>query len=298
MTKKTLNITQLYPSEMNIYGDNGNALALKKRAELCGFAVKLRAFEPGDSPEILRESDVILGGGGQDSGQEKVLEDLQKNAEILRGLAADGAVMLVICGLYQLFGKFFRESDGTELDGIGIFNAETVAGPKRLIGNITIATEFGRLVGYENHSGLTYLRGGQAAFGRVEMGAGNNGRDGEIGWNFAALKAEFLAGKSARKGGILRDENDEKVREKHEILREKPSEKNVGGSEGARENNCFGSYLHGPILPKNAAFAQELLRLAVVRKFGDDAKISVSPELASLDRLAARAQGIAAKRPR
>ena len=251
MTEKILNIVQLYPREMNIYGDNGNVLVLKKRAELYGFATNFREFEIGDSRNILDAADIILSGGGQDSGQNLIIDDLQKNGEILRGLAQNGVAMLVICGLYQLFGNFYQVNEREKMDGIGIFDMETVASSRRLIGNIVTKTEFGEIVGYENHSGLTTLASGQKAFGKVVRGAGNNG---------------------------------------------------VDKTEGARSRNCFGSYLHGPILPKNPCLADELIRLAVSRKFGVEklgARDEISrKELEKLGEIVARAREIAMKRPR
>lgn len=270
-SEKTLNIVQLYPREMNIYGDNGNVLVLKKRAELYGFVSHVQAFEPGNSVDKLRQADLIVGGGGQDSGQLKVAADLQKNAAILRQIVADGVPGIMICGLYQLFGNRFLTSDGTEIAGIGVFDIDTVGQSRRLIGNIVVDSEFGQLIGFENHSGLTYLADGQASFGTVLSGAGNNGQDGD---------AKFTRN---RDGGKIREHN-------------------VGGSEGARSNNCFGSYLHGPILPKNPVLADELLRLAFERTYGET-KLQPRNEIAKielkrLDDLAEKARAIAMKRPR
>ncbi|MFZ2560249.1 MAG: hypothetical protein WAW91_01295 [Candidatus Nanoperiomorbaceae bacterium] len=268
---KIINIVQLYPSEMNIYGDNGNVLVLQKRAELYGFAPHVQHLEPGDSAAKLRAADLIIGGGGQDSGQAKVTADLQKNAAVIREVVASGVPAIVICGLYQLFGNRFVTNDGAEMAGVGVFDAETIAQPRRLIGNIVIDSGFGQLIGFENHSGLTYLMDGQASFGAVVSGSGNNGQDGD---------PRFV--RTARRGRIR--------------------ERNVGGSEGARSVNCFGSYLHGPILPKNPSLADELLRLAVVRKYGEQKLQPLNEdagvELARLDALATKARATAIKRPR
>ena len=115
--------------------------------------------------------------GGQDSGQSLVEQDLLAISDELHRLADDNVPMLMICGLYQLFGRFFKTADGTTIPGIGIFKAETHAGPKRLIGNVVTDTPFGEMVGYENHSGLTLLDDDQPALGRIMKGAGNNGED-------------------------------------------------------------------------------------------------------------------------
>jgi CobQ-like glutamine amidotransferase family enzyme len=224
---------------MNIYGDHGNLLTLQKRCQWRGIKTEYISHEPGQ--KFDNSADIILGGGGQDSGQDKIQVDLLKNGSKLRHMADDSVPMLLICGLYQLFGHYFETNAGHHIDGIGLFDAWTKAGPTRLIGNIITETDLGEIVGYENHSGLTYLNKGQASFGRVIKGAGNNGSD---------------------------------------------------GLEGARTKNTFGSYLHGPILPKNPALADELIRLALIRKYGE-AKLSNLD-----DQLAHQAHNSAASRPR
>ena len=272
-SRKTLKIVQLYPDEMNIYGDNGNVLVLSERSKLYGFSPEISYFEVGSDPKIIREADILVGGGGQDSGQLKVAADLQKNAEVFRESIAKGCAGVLICGMYQLFGKRFLTNDGDEIAGISVFDVETIAQPKRLIGNIVIDSDFGKLVGFENHSGLTYLRDGQAAFGEIVSGGGNNGKDGS--WN----------------------------REKEDLKNiSKVSEKNLGGSEGSRTENCFGSYLHGPILSKNPKFADALLLIAAKRKFGCEQLEAVNEDsrkrLAHLDEIAERAREIVFSRPR
>jgi CobQ-like glutamine amidotransferase family enzyme len=239
----------LYPHEMNIYGDHGNLESLTRRAELYGFTVEQILYEP--SEKFPLDADIVLGGGGQDSGQGKITDDLQKIAPKLRELADNGTPMLMICGLYQLFGNYFLTNTGEKIPGIGVFDAHTEAGPTRLIGNIVTEWNGQQLVGYENHSGLTHLGTGQPPFATVIQGAGNNGQD---------------------------------------------------STEGARVGNVFGSYLHGPILPKNVALADELLRLAAERKFSDK-KLTPRSEvaaqkLAALDELATEARAIAMTRPR
>ncbi|MDR1449229.1 MAG: glutamine amidotransferase [Propionibacteriaceae bacterium] len=238
MTKR-LAVAMLYPQEMNIYGDRGNLESLTRRAERHGFAVDQIFYEPGQP--FPRHADVILGGGGQDSGQSRVVDDLTALGPLLKELADDGLPMLMICGLYQLFGHHFRTSQGDVIAGIGLFDAVTVGGSRRLVGNVVADWDGYRLVGYENHSGLTELAGGQAPLARVVRGAGNNGRD---------------------------------------------------KTEGARTGNVFGSYLHGPILPKNPRLADELIRLAAVRRYGSFAPLPLD------DSLADRARAVALSRPR
>jgi CobQ-like glutamine amidotransferase family enzyme len=176
MTKPVLHIVQLYPRDMNIYGDWGNVLTVMRRAEWHGYKPVLTEYNPGDA--FPDDVDIIIGGGGQDSGQDIVQADLLKIKPRLLELANDDTPMLVICGLYQLFGNFFRTKDGHELIGIGWFDLETHGGPERMIGNITVhSDEFGDIIGYENHSGQTFLKQGVQPLGTVTKGAGNNGQD-------------------------------------------------------------------------------------------------------------------------
>lgn len=226
---------------MNLYGDHGNILALKRRCEWRGIKVNIIAHEPGD--ELPEKIDIIFGGGGQDSGQSKIEEDLQRIAPRLKELVENNTPTLVICGLYQLFGKYFETSEGQKIQGTGILNLTTTAGPTRLIGNITINTpEFGEVVGYENHSGLTYLGEGVHAFGTIISGAGNNGED---------------------------------------------------MTEGAKYKNCIGTYLHGPILPKNPRVTDFLIMKAIEVSTGKLKKLEILN-----DRIEQRAHKVATTRPR
>ncbi len=208
-----ITILHLYPKEMNLYGDHGNILTLRRRCEWRGIGVRVISCEPGDPfPEHV---DLLFGGGGQDSGQSRIEEDLQRRAEDIRALVEDGTPALVICGLYQLFGTGFLTSEGQNIQGIGALPAHTVAGDGRLIGNICVHSgEFGDIIGFENHSGLTYLDGAQP-LGTTKHGEGNNGKD---------------------------------------------------NTEGARYRNCIGTYLHGPVLPKNPALADFLILKALQRR--------------------------------
>ncbi|HEX7483558.1 MAG TPA: glutamine amidotransferase, partial [Candidatus Saccharimonadales bacterium] len=150
--KKQITVLQLYPRDMNIYGDWGNTLVLKRRLEWHGYDANLLAYNPGDT--FPKDVDLIVGGGGQDSGQDIIQNDLLKIAPILQKLADDNVPMLMICGLFQLFGKFFKTQDGHVIEGIGLLDIETHAGPERLTGNIiTESDQFGEIIGYENHSG-------------------------------------------------------------------------------------------------------------------------------------------------
>ncbi|MES2876501.1 MAG: glutamine amidotransferase, partial [Patescibacteria group bacterium] len=118
--KPTLNIVQLYPRDMNIYGDWGNVLTVMQRAKWHGYEPVLHEYNPGDA--FPQDVDILIGGGGQDAGQDKIQADLLKIAPKLHELVKTDTPMLAICGLYQMFGNFFRTKDGHEIKGIGIFN--------------------------------------------------------------------------------------------------------------------------------------------------------------------------------
>jgi hypothetical protein len=172
-SKGTIRVVQLYPRDMNIYGDWGNALVLQRRIQWHGYTPELLEYNVGDP--FPADVDIILGGGGQDSGQLVIQDDLQARAGELKELAEDGAPMLLICGLYQLFGRFFKTRTGSVIPGIGVLDVETQGTDERLIGNVKVATEeFGEVLGYENHSGQTTLGSGVRPLGTVAKGTGRN----------------------------------------------------------------------------------------------------------------------------
>lgn len=203
MTDKSIRLLQLYPRDMNIYGDWGNALVLKRRLEWHGYKVELLAYNPGDP--FPKNVDLIVGGGGQDSGQDKVQNDLLAIGQTLHNLANEDIPMLMICGLYQLFGKFFKTQDGHTIEGIGILDIETHAGPERLVGNVVTESEFGDLVGYENHSGQTFLGKDVMPLGKVIKGAGNNGQDETEGARYQNVIGTYLHGSILPKNPQLAD---------------------------------------------------------------------------------------------
>lgn len=197
-------IVSLYPRDMNIYGDRGNVLALARRARAHGFAPRVVEVNPGDPwPERV---DIVLGGGGQDSGQGRVAADLQGRGTEIRALAEDGTPMLVICGLYQLFGHRFITYTGEELTGIGVLDVETRGGDTRMIGNIVAqSADFGEVIGYENHSGDTVLGPGSAPLARIVQGAGNNPRDGVEGARTGNVIGSYLHGSLLPKNPAISD---------------------------------------------------------------------------------------------
>ncbi len=180
----TLTLGHLYPELMSTYGDRGNILALARRAAWRGIALQLESIGLGMPVEPARY-DLFFFGGGQDREQAVVADDLQAKGPALREAVESGAVLLAICGGYQLLGHEFRTAGGTVLRGIGLLDLWTVAGERRHIGNVIVRCELDgtprTLVGFENHSGKTYLGAAARPLGYVEVGAGNNGEDGTEG---------------------------------------------------------------------------------------------------------------------
>lgn len=204
MKKNELNILELYPKDMNIYGDSGNVLVLKKRAEKRNISVNILSYNIGDS--FPKNVDIVVAGGGQDSGQEKVNKDLLKIKDKLKKLAENYTPMLLICGSYQLFGNYFRTNEGKVLKGIGILNAYTEATNERMVGNIiTESVPFGEIIGYENHSGKTTLEGDTLPLGLVKLGAGNNGEDNTEGARYKNVIGTYLHGSLLPKNPKIAD---------------------------------------------------------------------------------------------
>lgn len=173
----TYRIGWLYPTKMNIYGDRGNVIALQRRAEWRGLRSEVVDIHIGDA--IPADIDTFFFGGGQDGQQVAVARDLHGDkGKTVNSAIEAGASMLAVCGGYQLLGHEYRPHNAEPLPGTGLFDLETVAGPERFIGNVVIESQWGDLVGFENHSGLTHLAPGQAPMGKVKVGRGNNGVDG------------------------------------------------------------------------------------------------------------------------
>lgn len=183
---------------MNLYGDRGNILALSRRLEWHGLDAEVipvslnETFGP-------RDFDILFVGGGQDKEQKLVCDDFEKvKGACLQAAAEDDAVILAICGGYQLLGKHFKIDEATTLPGVGILDAWTEAGNKRLIGNIAIdvqiVNEPRTLVGFENHSGQTFLGPSATPLGKVIAGYGNNGSDGREGCVYRNVFGTYLHG--------------------------------------------------------------------------------------------------------
>lgn len=216
-----LKICHLYPDVLNLYGDGGNILCMQKRLLWRGVGAEVTRLPLG-SKTSLAAFDLVFIGGGQDFEQQVLLEDLHRGrAGEIRAAAGDGVVFLTICGGYQMLGHYYETFDGKRCDFIGLLDLCTVGAKKRMIGNYKFRCTPGAggsvVVGFENHSGQTYLGPSLEPLGTVLSGYGNNGED---------------------------------------------------KTEGAHWQNVFGTYSHGPLLPKNPAFCDLLLSTALERKYG------------------------------
>jgi len=236
-----LNICHLYPNLMDTYGDKGNILTIQRRCEWRGIKTILSQVSINDSL-TSDDFDIYFFGGGQDRQQIIVGEDLQKKAKGIKKSIENGAVLLSICGGYQLLQNYFKTLEGKEIKGTGLFDAHTLGSKDRMIQNLMIEIDTDlqseiknvypstnyklqttNLIGFENHSGKTYLGKKTQPLGQVVIGSGNNGDD---------------------------------------------------KTEGAIYKNAFGCYLHGSLLPKNPHFADFLIAKALERRHG---KVNLKP---------------------
>jgi CobQ-like glutamine amidotransferase family enzyme len=208
--KKTFTVGWLYPDLMNIYGDRGNILTLLKRAEWRDYDARLLQLGRGTTKK-MDEVDVFFFGGGQDREQALVYEDLleHKQPPLERAVAA-GAVVLAVCGGYQLLGHYYQTAEGERFPGIGLIDVRTEAGKRRFIGDVVVDTSIvgltpTTLVGFENHSGRTFLGPKAKPIGRVRMGFGNNGTDGTEGCLQGGVVGTYLHGSLLPKNPHLAD---------------------------------------------------------------------------------------------
>lgn len=202
---KTLRIAHLYPKLLNIYGDGGNIKTLLMRSFWRGIEVELDEINIGDE---IKEHDIYFIGGGQDKEQIAVSKELQKHKDFLTSERDRGAVFLGICGGYQLMGHYYQPHRGERLEGISLLDAYTVAGNTRFIGNVTVKTDMvepGTLVGFENHSGLTYLQGETKPLGVMLTGNGNNGQDKTEGARFKNVFGTYMHGSFLPKNAHFAD---------------------------------------------------------------------------------------------
>jgi CobQ-like glutamine amidotransferase family enzyme len=239
-------VGHLFPDYLNIYADRGNMAVLARRAAWRGDELEVQGLGAGDDVRP-GEHDLYYIGGGQDREQELIAPALAAHGEALRAAVEGGAAVLAVCGGYQLLGRFYRDQSGDELPGVGLFPLHTVAGERRMIGDVLLDCELEpgerrTLAGFENHAGRTYLEEGAEPLGRVLAGFGN---DGDSGY------------------------------------------------EGCRVGRAVGTYLHGPLLPRNPWLADWLLAQAIAHRTGE------APALEPLeDDLEAAAHEVSADRAR
>ncbi len=207
-----INICHLYPDLLNLYGDRGNIAALRRRSEWRGIKAGISnvTLEDGFAPENY---DIIFLGGGQDYEQEIIQEDLlkRKGGEIKNAIE-NGKIFLCICGGYQLLGKYYRTWDGKEIEFLGALNLWTVGGKNRMIGNMVFECDFlksevydGKIAGFENHSGKTYLGPEVKPLGKVIRGHGNNGEDGFEGALYKNVFCSYSHGSLLPKNPVFAD---------------------------------------------------------------------------------------------
>ena len=209
----TLNFTVgwLYPDLMNIYGDRGNILTLLRRAEWHGYDAKVVELGRGAATQ-MDDIDVFFFGGGQDREQALIYDDLREfKQESLRKAVENGAQILAVCGGYQLLGHYYQTADGQRYDGIGLIDVRTEAGKKRFIGDVVVLTSIegltpSTLVGFENHSGRTFLGPKAKPLGKVLQGHGNNGSDHQEGCIQGGIIGTYMHGSLLPKNPHLADQ--------------------------------------------------------------------------------------------
>jgi CobQ-like glutamine amidotransferase family enzyme len=189
-------VAHLYPDMLRTYGDRGNVLALAKRAEWRGFEVRIDEVSRGET--IAPDTSIVVIGGGSDRAQEIIGPDLLSRRTELSDALAGGALVVGICGGYQLLGHEYEAADGTRIDGLGLLDARTAAGPGRIIGRVRARAHlFGRefeLFGFENHGGRTTLGPSAAPLATVPRGQGNNGADRSEGAVQGGIVGTYLHG--------------------------------------------------------------------------------------------------------
>jgi lipid II isoglutaminyl synthase (glutamine-hydrolysing) len=205
----SIRICHLYPKLLSVAGDRGNLLALTKRCGWRGIRCTVTEADVGVVPDFTG-SDLILLHGGQDCEMRVAARDLARKAGPLREAIEAGVVVLAVCAGYQLLGKHYVPTDAAPINGIGVLDAVTEGGSTRFMGHVVVACDLGQgglggLVGFENHSGRTYLGPGAHPLGRVIAGSGNNGEDGTEGARYREVYATYLHGPVLPKNPWLTD---------------------------------------------------------------------------------------------
>ncbi len=246
--EKSIKILYLYPDMLELYGDYGNIQVLKYRIESRGYKAIIDRYSIGDTAPNFNDYDIVFAGGGADNEQSILAEDLVKYRENIKNAVNNGVFFLLICGAYQLFGKYYKGVEGNIIPGLEVFDYYTVANPdrkKRCIGNIVIEANLGqdnnilndtnfntntnnsdkfenlslktKVIGFENHGGQTFDISN--SFGNVLFGNGNKFGDSE---------------------------------------------------EGFFENNVIATYLHGPLLSKNPVLCDYIIKYCLDRKYNEN----------------------------
>ncbi len=207
-----LNICHLYPDLLNLYGDRGNIIAISKRSQWRGIRTTISNISMGDEFDA-ENYDIIFLGGGQDYEQEIIQDDVlnQKGNEIKNAIQND-KIFLAICGGYQLLGNYYKTWDGKEIEFLKALDLWTVGGKERMIGNFCFECDFlktesydGKIVGFENHSGKTYLGPLVSPLGKLVKGYGNNGEDGFEGATYKNVICSYSHGSLLPKNPVLSD---------------------------------------------------------------------------------------------
>lgn len=224
-----ISIGWMYPDLMNTYGDRGNIIALLYRIRKRGIRTRLIKISINDDPKLIISSDILFMGGAQDKQQEIVNKDLIENKGIfLKEKIEKYTPGLYVCGAYQFLGRYYKAADGTILDGLKIFDLYTESPglkAKRLIGDLIVTSNIlknRKIVGFENHTGRTYLGKNVLPLSKVIKGYGNNGQD---------------------------------------------------KTEGMIYKLSLGTYMHGPILPKNPEITDWLIEKALEIKYKKKIKL-------------------------
>jgi lipid II isoglutaminyl synthase (glutamine-hydrolysing) len=226
-----IRVGHLYPEYLNIYADRGNIAVLARRAAWRGHELEVQGLSM-DEPIVPGDHDLLYIGGGQDREQLLVARDLAAKAQDVLEAAAGGTAVLAVCGGYQLLGRAYRGFHGEDMPGVGLFPLDTVAGDRRMIGDVLLECELEpglkrTLAGFENHAGRTHLDPGVEPLGRVVAGFGN---DGESGF------------------------------------------------EGCRVGRAIGTYLHGPLLPRNPWLADWVLEQALAHRHVEPVHLEPLPD--------------------
>ena len=202
-----LTVGHLYPDLLNLYGDRGNVLAFTQRCRWRNIPVQVKEINLGDTYDFS-SFDFLFMGGGSDREQSIMAADIKTQVNNLRRAVDEGLVILAICGGYQLLGQYYRMPTGEEVPGLELLDFYTIAGEKRLIGNVALEVDLGGkktdLVGFENHGGKTYL-GSLEPLGRVLYGHGNNGEDKYEGLRYKNIFCSYLHGPLLPKNPLLTD---------------------------------------------------------------------------------------------